>query len=129
MEDITAFAEELELGMNPKLIKEKLAFEIVSRYHGEKAAKIAAEHFEKIFSKRELPVDLPEIRVSAKHILPVDLIMLSGVVSSKSEARRLVEQGGFDVDNKVYKDPKIMIDLNVGESVRVGKRHFFRVVL
>jgi tyrosyl-tRNA synthetase len=121
-EDIIAFAEELEAGINPKAVKEKLAFEIVKRYHGEKAAKRAAENFENLFSKGE-------IKVSANSILPVDLIMLSGVISSKSEARRLIEQGGFAVDSTAHKDPTMAIDLKGGEAIRIGKRHFFRVVI
>jgi tyrosyl-tRNA synthetase len=76
-----------------------------------------------------MPDDLPEIKVSANSILPVDLIMLSGVISSKSEARRLIEQGGFAVDSTAHKDPTMAIDLKGGEAIRIGKRHFFRVVI
>lgn len=128
-EEIKGFSEELEAGINPKAMKEKLAFEIVKRYYGEKAAKAAAEHFESIFSKREIPDTIPELKVKSNVILPVDLIMLSGVVSSKSEARRLVEQGAFDVGGTVRKDPKTPIELKGGETIRIGKRHFFRVIL
>lgn len=128
IKEIKLLEEELAAGVNPKATKEKLAFEIVKRYHGEKAAKAAAENFENIFSKHELPENLPEVKVSAKTILPVDLIIASGLIASKSEARRLVEQGAFDVNGTVYKDPKKVITLSGGEAVRVGKRHFFRVV-
>lgn len=128
-DEIKGLEEQLKSGENPKKIKEKLAFEIVKRYYGEKAAKAAAQHFESLFSKGDVPEDVPQIKVKVDTILPVDLIMLSGVISSKSEARRLVEQGGFDVSGVVYKDPKTSIKLNAGDTVRVGKRHFFRVIL
>jgi tyrosyl-tRNA synthetase len=128
-EDIVVFAEELDLGMNPKILKEKLAFEIVKRYHGEKAAKAAAQHFENIFSKRQLPDDIPELKVKSATILPVDLVMASKVFASKSEARRLIEQGGFDIDGVAYNNPAKAITLKGGEAIRIGKKRFFRVVL
>lgn len=128
-EDIIAFEEEIEAGMNPKVVKEKLAFEIVKRYHGEKAAKAAAQHFENIFSKRQLPDEIAELKVSAKSILPVDLVMATKVIASKSEARRLILQGGFDIDGMAYNNPAMAIKLKGGETIRIGKKRFFRVVI
>jgi tyrosyl-tRNA synthetase len=131
---LTTALSEGEIGklvetLGPKALKERLAFEIVRRYHGEKAAKAAAEHFENIFSKRQLPDDIAELKVGSKSILPVDLIMLSGVIASRSEARRLVQNGGFDVDNKPHTNPAMPIELKGNEAIRVGKKRFFRVII
>jgi tyrosyl-tRNA synthetase len=116
-------------GNNPKKVKEILAFEVVKRYHGEKKARAAAENFTKTFSRRETPDVIPALKINSGTILPVDLIVASGVFTSRSEARRLVEQGGFDVDNLPQRDPQVPLVLRGGEVIKVGKKRFFKVVL
>jgi len=132
-EEIKKYEKELEKGANPKNIKMILGKEIVALYHGEAAAKKAEENWVKLFSKRIASVagtadlELPEIKLKSKKINPVDLIIESGVVKSKSEARRLVEQGGFSVNDKSHKDPSEELILKSGDVLRVGKKKFFRV--
>ena len=116
-------------GDNPKKVKEILAFEVVKRYHGEKKAAEAQENFAKLFSRKETPTSVPSLHLSTGLITPVDLIIVSGVCKSKSEARRLVEQGGFDVDNVPAKDPTAPLDLKGGETIKIGKKRFFKVIL
>ncbi|HUC02250.1 MAG TPA: tyrosine--tRNA ligase [Candidatus Paceibacterota bacterium] len=116
-------------GDNPKKVKEILAFEVVKRYHGEKKARAAAENFAKTFSRRETPDVIPALKIATGTILPVDLIIASGVFKSRSEARRLIEQGGFDVDNRPCRDPQSPLVLKGGEVIKVGKKRFFKVVL
>lgn len=116
-------------GDNPKKVKEILAFEVVKRYHGEKKAHAAAENFTKTFSRRETPDVIPALKIASSTILPVDLIIASGVFKSRSEARRLIEQGGFDVDNRPCRDPQSPLVLKGGEVIKVGKKRFFKVVL
>lgn len=116
-------------GDNPKKVKEILAFEVVKRYHGEKKALAAAENFTKTFSRRETPDAIPTLKLKSGTILPVDLIVETGVFKSKSEARRLVEQGGFDVDNRPCRDLQSPLVLKGGEVVKIGKKRFFKVVL
>ncbi len=111
----------------PKALKERLAFEIVKLYHGEKQAASAQEYFNKTFSKKEIPDDIPELKIKGTKISALDLAVASGVMKSKSEARRLVEQGGFEVGEKVIKDPQKELMLRDGEVVRIGKRHFIRI--
>jgi len=59
----------------------------------------------------------------------VDIIVASGVFKSRSEARRLVEQGGFDVDNRPCRDLQSPLMLKGGEVIKVGKKRFFKVIL
>jgi tyrosyl-tRNA synthetase len=126
--EIEAIKKELKKkGANPKVAKERLAFEVVKRYHGEKAAKEAQENFEKVFSRHEIPDDAPVLKIRSKKISVLDLVVASGVMKSKSEARRLIEQGGFELAEKVYKDPQEEIVLRTGETVRIGKKKFFRL--
>ena len=102
--EIKKHVDGIKGGDNPKKVKEILAFEVVKRYHGEKKARAAAENFTKTFSRREIPDAIPTLKISSGTILPVDLIVASGVFKSKSEARRLIQQGGFDVDNRPCRD-------------------------
>jgi tyrosyl-tRNA synthetase len=127
--DIKKHVDGIKGGDNPKKIKEVLAFEVVKRYHGEKKARAAAENFTKTFSRREVPDAIPTLKIPSGPILPVDLIVISGVFKSKSEARRLVEQGGFDVDNRPCRDLQSPLVLKGGEVIKVGKKRFFKVVL
>jgi tyrosyl-tRNA synthetase len=127
--DIKKYIDGIKGGDNPKKVKEILAFEVVKRYHGEKAAHAAAENFTKMFSRREVPDVVPTLKIDNSTILPVDLIIASGVFKSRSEARRLIEQGGFDVDNRPCRDPQPPLVLRGGEVIKVGKKRFFKVIL
>ena len=117
----------LEKSLSPRDFKARLGFEIVKIYHGEKAAEKAKGDFESIFSKKEIPEDIQILNIKNKNISSLDLVVLSGVVKSKSEARRLIEQGGLEVQGKVFQNPKEVMNLEGGEAVKIGKRHFFRI--
>jgi tyrosyl-tRNA synthetase len=114
-------------GENPKKYKLKLAREVVRMYHGEKEAEVAEENFEKLFSKKEIPEDIPELTLRDAEISPVDLIILSGVAESKSEAKRLIEQGALEVGGRIERDIHATILAQDGEVVRIGKKYFARL--
>jgi tyrosyl-tRNA synthetase len=122
-EQVNSFSKKLD----PKNLKIRLAEEIVKIYYGEKKAQMARENFDKMFSKKEAPSDAPILKLKNKNISVVDLVFQSGVVKSKSEAWRLIEQGGFSVDGEVHKNPKESLSLKGGENLRIGKKSFFRV--
>jgi tyrosyl-tRNA synthetase len=124
-EDVKKLEEEL----GPKELKEKLATEIVMLYHGAAAAKKAQAYFEKVFSKREAPDDAPKLKLKSKTMSALDIVVASGVLKSKSEARRLIEQGGFEFNEKIIKDPLEKISAKGGEVVRIGKKNFFTITL
>jgi tyrosyl-tRNA synthetase len=112
--------------LKPKNLKERLGIEIVTLYHGEKAAKNARENFEKLFSKKEIPQELPELKVKGTKTALL-IVVASKVFESRSEARRLIEQGGFGINGETERNPSQLITLDGGEVIRIGKRHFFRV--
>ena len=112
---------------NPKKFKERLAFEIVKRYHGVRVAEIAQENFEKLFSRKEMPENLPELKLKEGDMFALDIVLASDAVKSRGEARRLIEQGGFDIEGKTVKDPAEKVRLDSGAVIRVGKKRFFRV--
>jgi len=120
--------QQLNSGTNPKIIKKKIAFEVVKLYHGEKAAQKAEEYFTKVFSKKDLSGNLPILKLKAE-ISVADLVLASKVVSSKAQAWRLVKQGGFSLDEKVLKNPKEELLLKGGEVAKIGKKSFFRVAV
>jgi tyrosyl-tRNA synthetase len=114
-------------GKDLKDAKQEVAFEIVRRYHGESAARSAAEKFEQVFAKKELDiVEIPELKTKAS-LTALDLVVLSGVVKSKSDARRIIQQGGVGVDEQVKKDPAEELSLKAGSVVKIGKKSFFRI--
>jgi tyrosyl-tRNA synthetase len=115
--------------LGPKELKERLGFEIVKLYHSEKAAREARENFEKIFSRKEIPNDIPELKIKEIELTALDLAMQTGTQKSRSDARRLIEQGGFEYDGAVIKDAQSILSINDGAVLRVGKKNFFRTKL
>ncbi len=126
-EEIKRIEKEL-LESNPKDLKTRLALEIVGIYHTEKEAEKAKESFNKTFSKKETPEDIPEYEVKNRTLL-VDILLEKGVVESKSEFRRLVEQGAIlDTETKEkVTDIKFVIQKNT--TFKVGSRRFLKVVV
>ncbi|HZX01097.1 MAG TPA: tyrosine--tRNA ligase [Candidatus Paceibacterota bacterium] len=123
--------DKVEAGMkngkiNPRDAKLMLAEEIVKTYHGNKIAITAKENFVSIFSKKESPIEVASLKAT-KIINAVDLIVSSGLVKSKSEARRLVDQGAFRVNDKVIQSPTSPLNLQGGELIKIGKKSFFRI--
>lgn len=116
-------------GGNPRDAKMLLGKKIVAMYHGEKAADEAEQHFINTFQKKEIPDDIEEIAVEKGEKL-ADLLVRAKVVESKSEFRRLVEQGGVhmlstDTENHSVED--IHADAHVG-IYKIGKRRFIKIV-
>ena len=118
-----------ELAENrPKEAKVRLGREIVALYHGEKAAEEAAAEFDRVFVKRELPSEIEEVKAGASSLEALDLIFAARLVSSKSEGRRLIEQGGLEIAGDKIKDPKTLIKIpEEGVIIKAGKRRFSRI--
>jgi tyrosyl-tRNA synthetase len=114
------------LAVNPRDIKMLLAGRIVAAYHGFRAAAAAREKFISVFSRRELPDEMPEIRLRHAEWTAVDLLTAAKLASSRSEARDLINQGAVRVDEKTITLGQVVI--KKGTVIRVGKRRFVRVV-
>ncbi len=130
-QDIRHWEKEMENGYNPKLVKEILAIEIVSTFYSRDIALECKEEFNRIFSQRELPKEIPDFYLDPSYfnrdILLVDLLYVAGLVFSKSEARRLIKQRGVKFDGSIVEDPDIKVRLTPDTIVQVGKRRFLRL--
>lgn len=129
LKEIEKIEKELTAGMNPRDAKILLGSALVERYHGKKAAEEAAENFVRVFAKKENPEDMPEFSVIDKDWSLVDLINFTEIVGSKSEIRRLIQQGGVKVDGAVIGDINATLKPTEGMVIQVGKRKFIKVKL
>lgn len=108
---------------NPRDAKAHLAREIVTIYHDKAAAKSAEEHFQTVHKDKGVPEDVPEVTVEEGSTL-VDVLVKNKLAPSKSEARRLIEQGGVKVNDEVVTSVDAVVE---GGVVKVGKRKFLRI--
>jgi len=106
----------------------RLAYEIVKMYHGEKAAHAAQEEFTRVFSKGNMPTEIPELGISEHAIVLIDLVTRAGFAASKSEARRLIEQGGVRINEVKKTDPAEIIAIDNGMVVQSGPRKFVKII-
>lgn len=112
--------------LHPMDAKKRLAHSIVEQYCGRSSAYKAQKEFEKVFSKREIPAEMQEISVKG-NIGIVELLRKTKVVPSNSEARRLIQQGGIEIDGKKVSDTNLVLEPKDSSVVKIGKRHFFRI--
>ncbi len=110
--------------LNPRDFKMKLAHEITKIYHGAKKADQAEEYFIKTIQKKETPEEIKEIKISVNNI--VDVLIEAKLATSKSEARRLIEQGGIKVDGEVIND--VNYKLSTPVIIQKGKREFRKII-
>lgn len=126
-QDIKNIEKQLKSGGNPRDAKTRLAHEIVKIYHGVRHAEEAAHEFHKIFIDKEFPGKMPAVSLKAGSYPIVDLLVSSGLAASKSQARRLVEQGAVKIDGGVVKDIKAELKIISSVIVQSGKRNFRKV--
>ncbi|MCX7993622.1 MAG: tyrosine--tRNA ligase [Fimbriimonadales bacterium] len=121
--------------VNPRDVKRRLAREIVSIYHSREAAEHADENFIRIFSQRQAPTEAPEVAIPANLIREDGTVLLPaliagiGYASSNSEARRLIQGGGVELDGERVSDPNASLPTDAlrGKLLRVGKHKFARL--
>ncbi len=112
---------------NPRDIKRELARKIVAIYHSDVLAKKAETNFDKIFIGKEVPDNIPEVKLDKDELL-VDIIASNKLVSSKSEARRLIDQGAVKIDDEKCIDRDQIINKGKSIIIKVGKRRFLKIL-
>jgi tyrosyl-tRNA synthetase len=158
-EEIAALAAEVNAGTkHPMDVKMALAKEIIAGFHGEAAAEKAAAEFQRVFRDREAPEEMKEftvkplgeaggifVRSKNRDIEEIQavtglstqsekwsrLLPYFGIVSSTSEAERVIKQGGFELDGNVVQNPSVKLDLTRAATytLRLGKKKFLRIVV
>jgi tyrosyl-tRNA synthetase len=117
--------------INPRDLKMRLSREVTSLYHGRENALLAEERFKALFQKHELPDDLPEFTLDKALIVEdkvdvVSLLVQLGFSGSKSEARRLIDQGAVRI-NGVKVGEYLVQGLKTGDILQAGKLKFVRL--
>ncbi|TAK35321.1 MAG: tyrosine--tRNA ligase [Chloroflexota bacterium] len=126
--EIAAMRAQLEAGVNPMLLKKRLARQIVTEFHSAEDAAAAERDFERVVQAREVPEEIPEVRLdSLRDLTMVDLVLACALAPSRSAARRLVEQGGVEIDGTRITDPRAPAQVRNGSIVRGGKRKYVRI--
>ena len=114
---------------DPMALKHDLSQRIVSRIHGQEAAESARAHFRRVVQRKEMPSDIPGVELALgdrASIKLFEVLVEAGLAPSKSEARRLVQQGAVSVDGERQSDPTFVLE--PGEMlIQVGNRRFARV--
>jgi len=132
-EEIAKLTSDVSSGStHPMDVKMLLAQEVVSGFHGEAAARKAAEMFQRVFRDRQAPEEAPvkNLAVGAPQMIK-SLLTTLGLASSMSEAERLVKQGAVEIDGQRIDDPRKEVDLSKPRDflLRAGKKKFARVVV
>jgi tyrosyl-tRNA synthetase len=116
--------------IHPRSAKVDVARRIVARYHGVQSANDAVAEFDRIFVNKDVPDDVPEWNPEwGQGTIPiVDLLAVTGMAPSKSEARRLIQQGAVQINGAKITDMTSEIDVTTQQLLKVGKLRFLRIV-
>ncbi|OQX76441.1 MAG: tyrosine--tRNA ligase [Epsilonproteobacteria bacterium 4484_65] len=126
LEEIATIKEDVQKGtLHPKVAKENLALELVTRFYNEELATLAKAEFDNVFKSNQLPSDMNEVEVE-EDIWICKALVDAGLEPSTSQARRDIKQGAVRVDQEKISDEKLNLDS--GEYIlQVGKRKFAKV--
>ncbi|AWX13472.1 tyrosine--tRNA ligase [Mergibacter septicus] len=125
--EIAQLKQEVTDGRNPRDVKVLLAKEIITRFHDQAAADQAEQEFINLFQKGAMPDEMPEFNFEGEMPL-ANLLKEAGLVSSTSEALRMIKQGGVKIDGEKVEDSKLLITASTA-IYQVGKRKFARVTI
>ncbi|HEX5416210.1 MAG TPA: tyrosine--tRNA ligase, partial [Chloroflexota bacterium] len=129
--DLEKMAREIAEGtVNPMTLKKQLASSVVSELHSPEAAREAEERFAREVQNRELPAEIPAVELPRGGDWPiVDLLVTLNLAASKSDAKRLVEQGSVQIDGEKMTDPRATIAVHPGQIIRGRRRQYVKIAL
>jgi tyrosyl-tRNA synthetase len=126
--ELAAMQRAIDEGRNPRDFKVELGRAIVEKYYDAAAGRAAAEEFDRVFSERQLPSDMPTVDLSGElengKIWVARLVVAAGFAQTNGEARRLVQQGGVKINDEVIGDDRAQVAVAEGDVLQVGKRRF-----
>ncbi len=112
---------------DPRGAKAKLAYEIVKLLHSEEDAKRAEEHFNRVFREKKIPDNIPEFELPKEGLNIVEILYRSGLVTSKSEARRLINQRAVKLNGEPVTNIDTVLKRDGEKVLKVGKRKFLKL--
>lgn len=124
LDDVNQYKNDLLNKNNPREIKEIMAFEITKFYWSETKAQEARDYFNTVFRDKILPEEIIEYRVDDFNI--INILLSTNLVDSKTEARRVIDQGGIKVNDLVVNDYDFIVD--PGSVIKKGKRQIIKVI-
>ncbi|KGQ37042.1 tyrosine--tRNA ligase [Gallibacterium genomosp. 1] len=127
LEEIAQLKQDVENGRNPRDVKILLAKELIERFHDKAAADAAEQTFIERFQKGAMPDEMPEFTFEGEMLI-ANLLKESDLVSSTSEALRMIKQGGVKIDGEKVEDSKLIISASTA-VYQVGKRKFAKVTI
>ncbi|MDP2562026.1 tyrosine--tRNA ligase [Psychrobium sp. 1_MG-2023] len=127
LSEVEQFKADIAEGANPRDIKIALAKEIIARFHTEEDAEKAHQEFINRFQKKAIPDEMPELDLDA---MPIpNLLKEAGLVTSTSEANRMIKQGAVKIDSEKCADNKYQAEVGTTKVYQVGKRKFARITI
>ncbi|MDX9739025.1 MAG: tyrosine--tRNA ligase [Candidatus Dojkabacteria bacterium] len=128
LKEVKAVEKRLAVGENPIVLKKELAYQITKEIKGEEEAKEAEKYFENVFQKIDIDTHIEEIEIDSTEISIVDLLTQLNISESKSQARRLVEQGAVKVNEEKITDWSLNITLDPKQTyvLKCGK-HIYQI--
>lgn len=124
LDEIEEMDKAMKQGQNPMEFKKKLASVITSKYHTEKDALDAAEHFRQTVQNKEA---VKTLKLRNKTITVLEIAHQARPNDSKSNLRRIIDQGGFQIDGKKITDPNQQVIPTTGATLKVGKRSLYTI--
>ena len=112
---------------NPRDIKRDLARGLVMLYYDEKTSLLAQDHFDRVIVNKDAPEGVEEYKISNKLTI-VELLYHSGLVTSKSESKRLINQGAVKIDGEKILSLEMVLSPNENKIIKVGKRKFLKII-
>jgi tyrosyl-tRNA synthetase len=124
MDEVQEYKERLESGENPMTLKKELAFKITSEITSEEKAKGAQKYFESVFQKKDKDVEIPVKEISQEEIALNDLLVEIGFAKSKSQAKRLAQQGAVKIDGEKITEYNHILNVKASKpiQIRAGKK-------
>ncbi|MBR4750003.1 MAG: tyrosine--tRNA ligase [Abditibacteriota bacterium] len=135
MEEVKGLLAGIAAGsVHPMDVKKRLAREIIAIYHSKEEALAAQQEFERVFSQKDVPQDMPSFEIAPDKLEDgkcslMTIVQESGLVGTNSEIRRLISSGAISLDGAKYTDFKEMIAVSDGMVIKAGKRKFAKLVM
>ncbi|UOQ45945.1 tyrosine--tRNA ligase [Halobacillus salinarum] len=129
IEEVAEIKENLQKEeLHPRDAKLRLAFSFVEMLYDRNTALQSKEHFLTVFQKKKMPADIPEVVwTKSKSIAIVELVKELNLLPSKSEVRKMIQNGGIRINQNKISDPHMVITIEEGMILQVGKRKFVKL--